>query len=109
MSYPTGKERQADIIRLTKAAVEAAQAGRWDIVIQCYRDRGVLLESVQAPIPETGDILKLDEQVRDRVTTAQAVLASLLGQTTATKLRLQGFRQRFVGLPSAPESVSVHT
>lgn len=107
MSYPTGDERQADIVRLTKAAVEAAQAGRWDIVIQCYQDRGALLETVQAPVPKADELLKLDEQIRDRVHTVQAVLVSLLGESTAIRQRLQGLQQRLGVQPSAPVTVSM--
>ena len=98
---------QAEIVRLTQTAVEAVRLGQWDVVIQCYRERGVLLESAGMLVSEAQEILILDSQVRDQVQTTQAVLTSLLGQATATRHRLQGLRQR-LGVPaSAPEAMSV--
>jgi len=98
---------QAEIVRLTQTAVEAARLGQWDVVIQCYRERGVLLESAGMLVSEAQEILILDSQVRDQVQTTQAVLTSLLGQATATRHRLHGLRQR-LGVPaSAPEAMSV--
>lgn len=41
----TKADHEPEIARLTKTAVEAARSGQWDIVIQCYRDRGILLET----------------------------------------------------------------
>ncbi len=103
----TRENCQADIVRLTKAAVEAAQAGRWDIVIQCYQDRGALLATEQALVPKADELLKLDEQIRDRVHTVQAVLVSLLGESTAIRQRLQDLQQRLGVQPSAPVTVSM--
>jgi enoyl-CoA hydratase/carnithine racemase len=104
----TGEERQAEIMRLTKAAVEAAQVGQWDLVMKCYQDRGVLLEAAAAPVSEANDLLKLDEEIRDRLNTAQAVLTALLGEAAATRQRLQGLRRRLgVRSSSAPETVSM--
>jgi hypothetical protein len=100
-------DRRADLVRLTKAAVEAAERGRWDDVIQCYCERGALLEAMQTPVPEADELLALDAQVRERANTVQAVLASLLGEATATRQRLQGFRQRLGALSSAPEALSM--
>lgn len=98
---------QAEIVRLTQTAFEAARLGQWDVVIQCYRERGVLLESAEMPVSEVQQVLKVDSQVRDQVQATQAVLTSLLGQATVTRHRLQGLRQR-LGVPaSAPEAMSV--
>lgn len=95
-----GENCQADIVRLTKAAAEAAELGRWDAVAQCYRERGTLLATIQTPVREASDLLKLDEQIRDRVRVVQAVLVSLLSEATATRQRLQGLHQR-LGVPSS--------
>lgn len=94
-------------MRLTKAAAEAAELGRWDAVTQCYHERGALLVAMQTPVQEAGDLLKLDGQVRDRVRTVQALLVSLLGEATATRQRLQGLRQRLGVLLPTPESMSI--
>lgn len=97
----------SEIERLTKVAVEAARSGRWDIVIQCYRDRGILLETTSGTIDQAEDLLRLDRQVHDHMQTTQALLASLLGEAAATKRRLQGLRQR-LGVPTLPsEAMSV--
>ncbi len=96
-----GVNGQADILRLTKTAVEAAELGRWDTVAQCYGERGVILAAMQTPVREADDLLKLDEQIRDRVRTVQAVLVSLLGEATVTRQRLQSLHQR-LGRQSSP-------
>lgn len=102
-----GDDHQTDIVRLTKAAAAAAELGRWDAVVQCYRERAALLSAIQTPIREASDLLKLDEQIRDRVRTAQAVLVSLLGEAAATRQRLQGLHQRLEVQASAPVTVSM--
>jgi hypothetical protein len=103
----TEANSRADVLRLTKAAAEAAELGRWDAVVQCYSERGVLLEAMQTPVREASDLLKHDEQIRDRVRTVQAVLASLLGEATATRQRLQGLHQKLGGQPSTAMTVSM--
>jgi hypothetical protein len=107
MNHPTGDERETEVVRLTKVAFEAAQAGQWDVVIQCYQDRGALLESAQQPVHKANDLLKLDEQIRDRARTAQVLLVSLLGEAAATKQRLHGLHQRLGGQPSTAGAVSM--
>lgn len=103
----SGADYESEIVQLTKIAVEAAQLGLWDIVIQCYRDRGTLLENTRGAIVQGDDLLEWDRQVRDHVQTTQALLTSLLGDAAATKGRLQGLRQR-LGVPaSAAEAISV--
>ncbi|MDH4078498.1 MAG: hypothetical protein OEU68_01630 [Nitrospira sp.] len=97
----------SEIERLTKVAVDAARSGQWDVVIQCYRDRGNLLETMQPALEQGEELLQLDRQVCDHVQTTQALLASLLGEAAATKRRLQGLRQR-LGVPAmAPEAMSM--
>ncbi len=101
------KDSQADIIRLTEAAVEAAELGQWDAVAHYYDARGALLAVMQQPIREAGDLLRLDEQIRSRVRTAQTTLSSLLSEATATKQRLQGLHQRLAGQAVLPATVSM--
>ena len=103
----TGGNSQADIVRLTKTAVEAAERGQWDAVAQCYGERGALLAGMQTPLQEVSYLLKLDAQIRDRVHTVQAVLVSLLGEAGVTKQRLHGLQQRLGGQPSTPVTVSM--
>lgn len=100
-------DHASEIERLTKVAVDAARLGQWDVVIQCYRDRGNLLETMQPALEQREVLLQLDCQVCDHVQTTQALLASLLGKAAATKRRLQGLRQR-LGVPAmAPEAMSM--
>jgi hypothetical protein len=103
----TGMNSLADIVRLTRIAAEAAERGQWDVVAQCYGERGALLAAMQTPVQEASNLLELDEQIRDRVRTVQAVVASLLGEATATRQRLQGLHQRLGGQPSTPMTVSM--
>lgn len=67
-------------MRLTKTAAKANVLGQWDVIAQYYGERGALLAAMQTPLREASDLLKLDEQIRDRVRTVQAVLVSLLGE-----------------------------
>ena len=103
----TGENSRDDIVRLTKAAAEAAELGRWDAVAQCYRERGAILTAVETPIREASDLLELDEQIRDRVRAVQTVLVSLLAEATATKQRLQDIHQRLEMQHSTPVTVSM--
>lgn len=98
---------QADIVRLTKAAAEAAQQGRWDEVIQYYSERGPILTSTPSASFPADDLLRMDEEVRDRVRTTQAVLEDLLVKVQITKRQVQEIRQRLAVLPAEPEAVSI--
>jgi hypothetical protein len=103
----TGADHVLEIVQLTKTAVEAARSGQWDIVIQCYRDRGVLLETTGEAVDQGEDLLKWDRQVRDHALTTQVLLSSLLAEAAATKRRLQRLRER-LGVPaSASEAISM--
>ncbi|MGE3977325.1 MAG: hypothetical protein AB7F94_07015 [Nitrospira sp.] len=103
----TGENSQVDIMRITKAAAEAAEIGRWDVVARYYRERGALLSTIQTPIREASELLKFDEQICDRVRTVQSVLVSLLGEATTTRQRLQRLHRRLGVQPSTPVTVSM--
>lgn len=100
-------QQPSDIVQLTVTAMEAAERGQWDTVMQCYTEREVLLQTMQAPACEADELLQLDQQIHDRVHTVQAVLASLLGETTATRQRLHGLHQRVGGQPSTAGTISL--
>ncbi len=104
---PCQHEIQNEIVRLTKAAMEAAERGHWGVVIQCYGERGALLEAVQMPDGDANDLLKLDEQICERVHTAQSVLTALMNDATAIGQRLQGIRQRLAVPSSLPGRLSL--
>lgn len=106
MSF-TEENGRADILRLTHAAVEAAELGRWDAVAHYYQERGAILEAMPTPIRGASELLKLDERIRDRVRTAQAVVMSRLGEAAATRQRLQSLHQRLGAQSSAPVTVSM--
>jgi hypothetical protein len=106
MSIPKSGS-QAEIVRLTKAAGEAAQQGRWDEVIQCYSERGLLLASTSDSTLPTDELLSMDDELRDRIHTAQALLEHLLVEAQMTKRQVQGLRQRLAAQPSGPETVSI--
>ena len=106
MSTPESGSR-AEIVRLTKVAGEAAQQGRWDEVIQCYSERGLLLASTSDSTLPTDELLSMDDELRDRIHTAQALLQHLLSETQITKRQVQGLRQRLAAQPSGPETVSI--
>ncbi len=103
----SGADHKSAIVQLTKTAVEAARSGRWDLVVRCYRDRGILLEATGGAIEQRDELLEWDRQVSDHVQTAQALVTALLGETTAKKFRLQGLRQRLSVSASKAEAISV--
>lgn len=100
-------ESQAEIVRLTKAAGEAAQQGRWDQVIQSYSERGLLLASTPASTLPTDELLRMDGELRDRIHTAQAVLEDLLVEAQMTKRKVQELRQCLTVQPLRPVAVSI--
>ena len=104
---PRGDRRNEEIVRLTKTAVQAAEQGQWDVVIQCYQDRGELFEGGPVSIPEASELLTLDGLVRERVQTAQALLQSLIEGAGATRSQLQRLRQKLVAVASLPERMSL--
>lgn len=106
MSTPVS-ERQAEIVRLTKAAAEAAQQGRWDQAIQCYNERGLLLASTFDSVLPTDELLRMDDELRDRIRIAQTLLEHLLAEAQTTKRQVQGLRRRLAVQPSQPEAVSI--
>lgn len=106
MNFPEECD-QAALARVTKAAAEAAETGQWDAVAQYYGERAALLAAMQTPIREASNLLKVDEQIRDRVRTAQAVVVFLLDEAMTTRQRLQGLHQRLEVPSSAPATVSM--
>lgn len=106
MSAPMGGSH-ADIVRLTKAAGEAAQQGRWDEVIRYYGERGALLDATSGVTLPVDELLRMDNELRDRIHTAQAVLDDLLAEAQTTKRQVQGLRQRLAPPPSRPEAMSI--
>lgn len=104
---PLDDPRSEEVVRLTKAAVQAAESGQWDVVIRCYQDRGVLFDGAPMSLPEANNLLTLDGLVRERAQTAQVLLQSLIEGSQATRAQLQGLRQRLAGLSSAPERMSL--
>ncbi|HMS85432.1 MAG TPA: hypothetical protein PKD12_17455 [Nitrospira sp.] len=99
--------RQAEIVRLTKAAGEAAQQGRWDQVLQSYSERGLLLASTSDSVLPTDELLRMDDELRDRIHIAQTLLEHLLAEAQTTKRQVQELRRRLAVQPSQPEAVSI--
>lgn len=94
-------------MRLTKAAVEAAELGQWDAVAQYYRERGALLVAMEPQVQAMSDLLKLDGQMLDRVGTVQAVLASLMREATVTRQRLRSLHRKLAVQSAASMIVSM--
>ena len=104
---PLEQRKSEEVVRLTKLAVQAAERGHWDEVIQCYQERGALFVGDPIPIPEAQHLLTLDEMVGERVRTAQALLQSLIDGAGATRSQLQGLRQKLAAVASLPERMSL--
>ena len=79
-------------LELTERAHRAAIEGRWDMVMDCYRQRGLLLAAGGVPADEAADLRGLDRQVEERTRLAQAALASLMRDASAIRQRLRALR-----------------
>jgi hypothetical protein len=49
----------------------------------------------------------MDDELRDRIHTAQTLLEHLLAEAQTTKRQVQGLRRRLAVQPSQPETVSI--
>lgn len=103
---PTQEDIRADLLRLTQAAVEAAERGEWELVNEYYRDRGTRLADVRLPAQEAKELLKQDQLVCERAHIAQAALTSFLKDAIAARQRLKGLRQGTGG--SSPDSGAIY-
>ncbi len=83
----------AELFRLTLAAKEAADQGRWDLVEAYYAQRGEQLEWVALSTSELGRIVRLDGAIVQRIRFAQSALSSAIQETAKTCRRLEGLRR----------------
>ncbi|WHZ21628.1 MAG: hypothetical protein OJF47_000740 [Nitrospira sp.] len=77
---------------LTKQALEASQAGDWDRVEACYREREILLKTYMVDSADAERLIAMDEQVRAALIVAKAGIAGLLVETAQVKRRLRQLR-----------------
>lgn len=77
---------------LTDAARIAAEQGRWDTVMSCYRDRATVLDHEPLEAGEAEALLEMDHAVALRVHLARTALASLLKDAAGIRHRLHELR-----------------
>ena len=82
-----------ELFRLTLAAKDAADQGRWDLVEAYYAQRGEQLEWVVLSTSELGRLVRLDGEIVQRIRFAQSALSSAIQETVRTYRRLEGLRQ----------------
>ena len=82
-----------ELFRLTLAAKDAADQGRWDLVEAYYAQRGEQLEWVVLSTSELGRLVRLDGEIVQRIRFAQSALSSAIQETARTCRRLEGLRQ----------------
>lgn len=91
---PTGQGTiTTELFRLTLAAKDAADQGRWDLVEACYAQRGEQLEWAVLSTSELSRLVRLDEEIVQRIRLAQSALSSAIQETARTCRRLEGLRQ----------------
>ncbi|HEX5545062.1 MAG TPA: hypothetical protein VFX10_06145 [Nitrospira sp.] len=88
-----------ELFRLTLAAKDAAEQGRWDLVGACYAQRGEQLEWVVLSTSELDRLVRLDGEIVQRIRLAQLALSSAIQETARTCRRLDWLRQG-IGAPS---------
>ena len=82
-----------ELFRLTLAAKDAADRGRWDLVEAYYAQRGKQLEWVVLSTSELGRLVRLDGEIVQRIRFAQSALSSAIQVTARTCRRLEGLHQ----------------
>lgn len=88
-----------ELFRLTLAAKDAADQGRWDLVEACYAQRGEQLGWGVLSTSELSRLVRLDEEIVQRIRLAQSALSSAIQETARTCRRLEGLRQGIGALP----------
>jgi hypothetical protein len=82
----------AEILRLTVEAKAAAEQGRWDLVDECYRARGVAMQGALIAREDAERMLASDKQVQELALVAKSAAAELLRESQAVHLRLNRLR-----------------
>lgn len=90
----------ADLERITSVARQAAEEGRWDVVDECYRERGQYLDDAVLRPEEADRLLAMDHVIQARALLRQAALAALMHEPARIRQRLKGLRQG-TGAPSS--------
>ncbi|MDC8447843.1 MAG: hypothetical protein LV473_05765 [Nitrospira sp.] len=98
-STDQGAAIATELFRLTLAAKDAADQGRWDLVEAYYAQRGEQLEWVVLSTSELGRLVRLDGEIVQRIRFAQSALSSAIQETTRTYRRLEGLRRGIGALP----------
>lgn len=76
---------------LTRRALEAAERGDWEEARRCYRHREPVLRSHELSAALARRLLAMDMVVHERARLAQAAVARLLENLTATRHALAQF------------------
>lgn len=84
---------ETQLERLTAAAEQAAEEGRWDVVDRCYREREPQFQGLSLSPQEAERLRARDQRIQERARLAQAALASLMRDAAAIHQRLKGLRQ----------------
>ena len=91
---------------LTQEAVLAAEAGRWNIVDACYRQRAELFRINDVPRSLAQRLCALDEVIQDRLRMATMTVQHLLSEVASKQRCLERFD--VVGDPALSRSHRVN-
>jgi hypothetical protein len=104
---PDWEAGRAERERLTLSARDAAERGRWDLVDECYRARGAAMEGTTLLPQDAERMLAIDKQIREQALTAKTVVAQLLRESLAVRLRLRGLRYGVGGRATASGTIAL--
>jgi hypothetical protein len=87
----------AQVEELTRAARDAAEAGRWDEVAAHYARRGEQCAERPLSRQDGAPLLEIDREVQGRIRVAQIALMAMIQESGMALQRLNGWSQRLGG------------
>lgn len=97
-----------DVVALTEAAARAAEEGAWNVVEACYHKRRTVLDVSPLSPEAAARMLKIDEEVAERLRVSQAGILALLRDTAQVRHRLRDLHQWHVGHGGPPSLITKH-
>lgn len=88
-----GAEERAEA--LTRCAYEAAQGGRWEEVLRCYRERAVTVGEAEVCPSLARRLSAIDQEIEGLVRVARDALTASILDTVGLRVRLRRLRERF--------------
>ncbi|MEW6248557.1 MAG: hypothetical protein AB1555_17885 [Nitrospirota bacterium] len=86
--------RDEEVEALTRLALEAAEMGRWDAVLQSYEKREALLAGADMSVSLARRLHAIDCAIHEKVRVALVALGAALGEIAAARRRMSGLERQ---------------